>query len=231
MKIAFLGDSITEGIPGVSYVDIIRNSNENFAVSNRGKGGDTVTSLLKRVKNMNDLKSFDVFVLFVGINDIYGKLTFTYKILKAMKNQKAVKDYMQFENKYTELLNYLSAFNKKIIVIPPLLLGEDLSTQWNDQVFELVKIVKGLATVNQNSVFLNVRKVFVEELNDKEVSNYLPLRIIELGKDVTQLKNSDSVDKKSMERGLYLTLDGVHINSKGAKILSRMILEELNRLK
>lgn len=229
MRIVFLGDSITEGVPGVSYVDTIRSANEDLDIVNRGKGGDTVASLLKRVEKMSDLESFDVFVLFIGINDIFGKLSWQYKFFKALRNQKAAKDHIQFEEKYKELLTSLSTFNKKIIVVPPLLLGEDLSNSWNNQVIELVNIVERLVADNQNSIYLNARTVFIDELHDKEISKYLPLSLIEVVKDVAQLKNSAQVDYRSKERGLYLTLDGVHINSIGAKILSSIILEELNR--
>lgn len=229
MKIAFLGDSITEGVPGVSFVDYICKSNGGFNTVNLGKGGDTVASLLKRVRKMDDLDSFDVFVLFVGINDVYGKLTTIYKILKTLKGQKASRNYLSFEKKYKELLNYLIGYKKKIIVIPPLLLGEDFDNQWNYQVFELVNIVESLTSGNPNIVFLNAREKFVDQLSTKDASTYLPLSIIELYNDVTTLKSTELVDKKSSERGLHLTLDGVHINSKGATILSNMIIEELKK--
>lgn len=229
MKIAFLGDSITEGIPGVSFVDYVSKNNGSFDAVNLGKGGDTVASLLKRVRKMDDLDSFDVFVLFVGINDVYGKLTPTYKILKALKGQKAARNYLNFEKQYKELINYLIEYRKKIIVIPPLLLGEDFNTQWNYQVFELVSIVKSLTSEISNIVFVDARAKFVDELSTKDGSTYLPLSIRELYKDVTTLKSAELVDKKSSERGLHLTLDGVHINSKGATILSNMIIKELNK--
>ena len=48
MKVLFLGDSITEGVPGVSYVELIKKET-TYECINRGKGGDTVSSLYRRV--------------------------------------------------------------------------------------------------------------------------------------------------------------------------------------
>jgi len=229
MKIVFLGDSITEGVPGVSYVDIIRNATEDFEIVNRGKGGDTVESLLKRVYHMSDLNSFDVFVLFVGINDIFGTLTWQYKFLKALKKQTATKSIVQFEASYSAILNYLSSFNKKIIVVPPLLLGEEVNSNWNQQVAELVSVIEKVVMENKDARFLDIRKVFIDVLKNRDISSYMPLSILELGKDVTRLKTAQSVDQKSKERGLHVTLDGVHINSEGANIIASNIVKELHK--
>ena len=45
--------------------------------------------------------------------------------------------------------------------------------------------------------------------------------------DVKNLKDISLVDQKSQERGLYLTLDGVHINSVGALMISNAITSYL----
>lgn len=47
--IAFFGDSLTEGSPGVSYFDILKDKLPNENLLNFGKGGDTVISLYKRI--------------------------------------------------------------------------------------------------------------------------------------------------------------------------------------
>lgn len=228
MKIAFLGDSITEGVPGISYVDIIQNNSTGFEVVNLGKGGDTVSSLLRRLKKVKDLNTVDIFVLFIGINDVYGTLTWQYKFLKMLKNQTAARDNICFRKEYIKLLSILEEFNKKVIVIPPLLIGEEIGNMWNLEVVALVEIIKELID-KTNFDYLDVREVFINELKNKKVSKYLPLRVRDVVKDVVQLKSQEMVDQRSKERGLYLTLDGVHINSKGAKILADMITTKLIR--
>jgi len=222
MKILFLGDSITEGIPGVSYVSIMQDSNSDYDLVNRGVGGDTVSSLLRRVKKMNDLSSFDQIVLFVGVNDVFGKLTNTYKILKTLTKQRWAKDTSIFKKQYEDLIAHIMKKNKNIIIIPPLLIGEDISNKWNIELYVLIKIVNDISNTN-NLTYLDLYSEFKEYLNDKQISNYLPMKITELLKDVKGLTTPSLVDQKSNERGLHLTLDGVHINSKGAKIISKAI--------
>ena len=131
MKILFLGDSITEGVPGVPYVPMIQNSFTDCNLVNRGIGGDTVSSLLRRVIKMDDLSSFDHIVLFIGVNDVFGKLTKAYKILKTLRKQGWAKDISMFKNQYNELITYIMKENSNIIVIPPLLIGEDFNNKWN----------------------------------------------------------------------------------------------------
>lgn len=228
MKIAFLGDSITEGIPGVSYVDIISKNNNEFTVVNLGKGGDTVSSLYRRIQNNDDLVGFDVFVLFIGINDVFGKLTWQYKLLKALRRQQAARDIHQFKKGYQKLLSELTKYNKRIIVVPPLLLGEQVNNVWNKEVNQLVEIIKD--TIKHTEIeYIDVRKAFIEELKGKQISDYMPMKLLKVVKDVLQLENSDMVDQRSESRGLHVTVDGVHINSKGAKILSDMISAELKK--
>lgn len=222
MNILLLGDSITEGVPGVSYVAKLEEMHPNSQFLNAGKGGDTVSSLMKRVKKMNDLNTYDHIVLFVGVNDIFGKLTTTYKLLKSLKRQFAAKDESMFKKQYQELVDYILLYNNNLIIIPPLLIGEDITNKWNQSLTGLRQVTKDIATKYTLS-FLTVYEEYYAYIQDKEISQFLPLSVKTLLKDVSGLSNSNLVDLKSKERGLHLTLDGVHINSIGANIISKAI--------
>ena len=231
MKIAFLGDSITEGVLGVSFFDIIRELLSEMEMVNLGVGGDTVHSLLRRVEKTDDLNTFDVFVLFVGVNDVFGKINTQHRLIKLLQRQKPARNHVKFKETYNELLRYLLDFNKKIIVIPPLLLGEDISSKWNVQVKQLANIVEEQAKFYKETRFVDLRNIFVERLTGKKISGYLPYSIVSIKKDVDTLHSTGIIDSKSKERGLHLTLDGVHINSIGANIIAREVVHELKRLK
>lgn len=227
MKIAFLGDSITEGVPGVSYVDIIQKHSNGYHCINYGVGGDTVISLTKRVKKIDNLHKMDVIVLFVGINDLFGKLNVQHRILKVLMNQKPARNELIFKQSYSELLLYLQKFHKRLIVIPPLLLGENLQNGWNEKVQRFAKIVEEQATFYKNIDFINIRSIFIERMKNKKISSYLPESIMSIKKDVDYLKTKEIIDSKSIERGLHLTLDGVHLNSIAANIIAREIIHHL----
>jgi lysophospholipase L1-like esterase len=230
MKIVFLGDSITQGIPGVSYVSMVEKSLPQYEIVNRGVGGDTVSSLQKRVKKMNDLLTFDYIVLFIGVNDVFGKLTNSYKILKTLKRQKWAKDIQEFQLQYIELVTYIKSKNKQLILIPPLLIGEDINNPWNKELKKLIKIIQDIAR-QEHLTYLDVYHEYTTYLKDQDISSYLPMKIPELLKDVKNLSNPSLVDAKSKERGLHLTLDGVHINSKGAKMISDAVIQYLESVR
>ncbi len=226
MKVLFLGDSITEGIPGVSYVSMIQDNCIDYELVNRGIGGDTVSSLFVRVKKMNDLSSFDQIVLFIGTNDVFGKLTNSYKILKILRRQRWTKDNSTFEKQYKDLINFIIIQNKKVIIIPPLLIGEDMNNCWNKELLDLINIIHDIS-IKKHLTYIDLYSDFNEYLKDKFISNFLPLKISELLKDMKRLTNTSLTDKKSKDRGLHLTLDGVHINSLGAEMISKSIIDYL----
>lgn len=219
MKIAFLGDSITEGLLGVSFFDMLVSELPSHELVNFGKGGDTVLSLHKRIKRL-DLSSFDTIVLFIGVNDQFSKLTVAYRLLKMMMMQNSSKNLEQFKQRYIDLLDFLG--DKRIIVIPPLVLGEDGTNKWNKVLGEYTNIIDELVQVRENVSFINVRKTFLAYLSEKTISDYLPYHIPQLQKD-TLLSTSQEIDEVATKRGLHLTLDGVHINSKGASMIKDAI--------
>lgn len=229
MKILFLGDSITEARPGVSFVNMVQSEFDEYTCVNRGKGGDTVSSIFRRMKKMNDLSDFDKIVLFVGINDTYGKLSTKYKFTKILSRQKWAKNDLVFIMTYKNLLEYLYSKVKDVIVIPPLVMGEDLSNKWNKEVTDRESKIEVLTRHFDEMTYLDIHNKFYDYLGRKEVVEYLPLSLREVANDVVTLKTNKDVDNKSKERGLHLTLDGCHINSKGASIIAKEIIKTLKK--
>jgi lysophospholipase L1-like esterase len=229
MKIAFLGDSITEGIPGVSFVNILQERLKDHELKNFGKGGDTVSSLKKRIKKIPNLPSYDVIILFVGVNDVFGKLTFLYKVLKTMTRQRWAKGVPDFKSDYRSILDDVLSENTRVIVIPPLLIGEDVTNKWNVELLQYVSAIEGVIKDFSGLEYIDVRKEYINYLSGKKISGFLPRRLSELLKDVREIESDEGVDERSKARGLHLTLDGVHINSKGARILADSIFGVLKK--
>lgn len=229
MKIAFLGDSITEGVPGVSFVKLLEQHFPQHQLVNYGKGGDTISSLNRRIHKIPELDYFDVFILFVGVNDLFGKLTFTYRMLKTLMRQRWARNIHAFKAQYKSTLEYLLTKNARIIVIPPLLIGEDVHNKWNLMLTEYVSTIESLVATYPSIEYLDVRKEVLSYLEDKPISSFIPSNVLELLKDVKELYSDDDVDERSNSRGLHVTLDGVHINSKGARCLKDGIITVLDR--
>jgi lysophospholipase L1-like esterase len=70
MRIAFLGDSLTEGRPGESFLARLRVLLPGDELLNHGRAGDTVPALLARLEH-TALEPVDLDVLWIGVNDAF----------------------------------------------------------------------------------------------------------------------------------------------------------------
>ncbi len=70
MRIAFLGDSLTEGRPGESFLARLRALLPGDELLNYGRAGDTVPALLARLER-TALEPVDLAVVWIGVNDAF----------------------------------------------------------------------------------------------------------------------------------------------------------------
>jgi len=119
MKIAFFGDSLTEGIHGASYFEILKKKLPEHELLNFGKGGDTVISLYKRIQSLDMDSSFDMSFLWVGVNDILVKTSWIYPILKRIRRQPWAKNLEDFDYYYRSLLDFLKKTSHHLVTVSP----------------------------------------------------------------------------------------------------------------
>lgn len=223
MKILFLGDSITAGTLGVSYVDLLQNRFPRHELINRGKSGDTVSSLYRRVKRWNLEDRTDIAVIFIGVNDVFGKLTPSYRMLKMLRRQRWAPTQEHFERVYRLLLRGVTMRAGRVITIPPLLLGENQRNPWNTEIQALAGICRSVSSEFDNVHFLEIRERWVEELRGMAVSDYLPNRMRRLAEDKIKFSTAGQIDAAAARRGLHFTVDGVHLNTRGADFIAKAI--------
>jgi lysophospholipase L1-like esterase len=224
-RIAFFGDSLTEGFPGVAYFDILEKALPDHELLNYGKGGDTVISIYRRTLDLQLDKPSDIAFLWIGTNDVFAKISWFYPILKTLSKQPWAANHAEFERQYHLLLKYLCRFATRVITVPPVFMGEDLHNKWNKEMGKLSGIIKKVSNSYDTVEFLDLGKIFYAKLEGKPLSNYLPKSAARVIMDVLLLQEDDQIDRKSRERGLHYTLDGVHLNSKGAEIVAEAFLE------
>jgi lysophospholipase L1-like esterase len=228
MKIAFYGDSLTEGFPGTSYVEILKRKLPEHTLLNYGKGGDTVLSLYRRVVKLKLLEPVDITFLWVGVNDVFVKVAWRYPIFKTLLRQPWSRDIEAFREYYQLLLDLLCPQANKVVTVSPLFIGENMNNRWNKELEGLCKIIKALSASDEKIEYVNLRTAFVQRLASKNISNYIPKSAIRVVLDAVLLNNKTQIDQKASERGLYFTLDGVHLNSAGAEIVSAIFLKTIN---
>jgi hypothetical protein len=104
-----------------------------------------------------------------------------------------------------------------------------MNNRWNKELDGLCEVIEALSASDEKIEYVNLRTMFVQRLASKNISNYLPKSDIRVVLDAVLLKSKTQIDQKSPERGLFFTLDGVHLNCAGAEIVSNVFLKTINQ--
>jgi len=213
----------------VSYFDILKEKIPQHDLINSGRGGDTVISLYQRIRKSNIYEKYDIAFLWVGVNDVFVHTSWKFPITKLLSNQSWTKNAKDFINCYKWLLETVTYNAKKTFVVSPLIIGEDMLNKWNKILGELSLEIEDLATKYENVKYIDVRKVFISTLLSKKASPFIPYRIIVDTIIAYLLNDPEYVERKSKDRGLYLTFDGVHLNNAGAHMIAEIFLHHIKK--
>ena len=212
MKIALIGDSLTEGRPGVSFTNMLKEKYPDIKFVNLGKPGESVKSLYTRLKK-DQLDVYDLSFLWIGVNDVYSKLL-------SVQAQPVAKDLDEFEEYYVKVLELIIESSKKVITVTPAIVGENSYNASNNEIKQMNVLIESIASKYENVSFLNMQSVFFNHLSKVNPSDYMNTKVMKVMMDVLLYKKASRVDKISKKRGLHLTLDGIHLNSAGAQIVA-----------
>lgn len=224
MKIIFFGDSLTEGIPGISYIDILKEKLPKHNLVNAGKGGDTVISLYRRIRKMKLKETYDIAFLWIGTNDILVHVSKKYPIIKACCMQPWAKSINHFSNRYQKLLELVSKYAKKTFVVSPAIIGEDINNKWNKKLGNLSLEIKKISSKFKNVEYIDMHKEFTSFLSAKKPSKFILNGIFRDVFAAWLFNIPRIVDEKSKRRGLHLTVDGAHLNTTGARMVAKVFL-------
>lgn len=230
LRIAFFGDSLTEGFTGASYIDLLKNEFPDETLLNYGKGGDTVISLLKRLEKLPFNAPFDISFLWIGINDILVKTSWVYPIIKTLRGQPWARNFEDFGNHYRKLARLLLPRTDLLITVSPLVIGEDLNNSWNNELRKLDSIITQTSDEHDSCIHLDLRKFFLAQLHSANTSSSAPKSFLRPMKDAAVSKKKDSVAAESSGRGLSLTLDGVHLNEAGAALVAQSFANAIKKI-
>jgi lysophospholipase L1-like esterase len=220
VKVSFFGDSLTEGFPGVAYFGLLKNKFPDHELLNYGKGGDTVISLLKRLEKLTFPEPFDIAFLWVGVNDVFVKTSWSYPIIKTLRRQPWAKNQEVFGNCYRKLLHFLLPKTKRLFTVSPLLIGEDLNNRWNRELEELGRIIAELSAKHESCIHIDLREIFISRIDSKSVSPYVPKSFLRILRDASAFKTSEAIAEEASRRDFQLTLDGIHLNGIGAALVA-----------
>jgi len=229
MKIAFLGDSLTAGIPGASYFDVLCKLLPHHDLVNLSRPGDSVIEAYQRAAMLDSNAAFDMIFLWIGTNDVFVKASWTFPCFRWLLRQSWAKNEAEFLRYYGLILDNLHRKAKYVYAVSPGLVGEDLNNEWNVELEKWSIEVKTLTSTYKNVDYLNVREIFKVRLASKRISKYVARSALGVGRDALTLRNVEQINKISRNRGLHYTLDGVHLNEQGAEIVARIFIEAIRK--
>ncbi|MCF7925128.1 MAG: hypothetical protein K9L26_01155 [Candidatus Izimaplasma sp.] len=219
MTIIFLGDSLTVGKPGVSYMRFL-DKDSNVKHINLAKAGETTTSLFARIKTFDILDQANHVMLFVGTNDVFSKLSLLPKSNHPKQYQNA------FLDRYQKTLSYVLKKTDKVTVISPLIIGENITNKANQILHDYSTALESMISTYNNVAFVDVQSLFYDYLRDKPVSDYLSTSLKDIMADVAY-QSLTEINDISKQRHLQLTIDGLHLNETGAKLIATKLNEIL----
>jgi lysophospholipase L1-like esterase len=222
-RIAFYGDSLTAGIPGVSYVKLIQQVLPQHKILNFGKINDTPLSLYRRIENQRLDQPVDVAFVFVGVNDLLVSRSWLFSRIR----RQWARDDAEFRHHYTLLLKKIAGFAGQAICISPVFIGENFESEPQHQLGRRCAIIQSIASDQPRTEYLDIRTVFSELLRDKTTFPTLRQNLVQSVWDSLMNRNPEAITRVSAARGLHYTIDGVHLNSAGARIIAVQCLDAL----
>ena len=221
-RILFIGDSITEGKIGIGYVDIIQRNFPEFQCLNYGRGGDTLSKIFTRLLNLlkTHHQNYDIIVIEAGHNDLF--LPYVKSRWKFTSIRK-VTPLNKIERVYNNGLEMVGLLSKAKVILTTLsCLGEDFNSQINQKRRFINDKIREISFKHE-AYLADVSSIF-DKILKKSFSSYNlinhPLNMV---LDYFRSKRMNWVEKICKKRGLVLTIDGGHLNSKGAIIYAKEI--------
>jgi lysophospholipase L1-like esterase len=230
MRIAFLGDSLTSGVPGSSYFSMLNERLPDHTLVNLGRGNDTVVSLYRRVARMPFDEPFDVAFLWIGVNDLAAGNSRLYRAVTALAGQRRSRDLNEFRTYYRLTLDLLCQRAKRLIAVSPLMRGENPDNAWNWRLALLSAAIEDLTSYYPQAEFLDLRAVFAQRFAGKRSSDYVLHSALRVLLDALTLRTEEQIDRIATRRGLHFTLDGLHLNGAGAELVADTFAAEIQDL-
>lgn len=227
-----LGDSITEGKIGASYVERLRAQLPGVRIINAGMNGDTVVHLLRRAERDVIAHAPDVITILVGLNDlttVYG-LRSSRLYYRTLKRLRIAITPPRFLMAYRRLIDTLRTRTQARIALCTLTtVSEDPDEPVQHLIDAYSIIVRGLAR-QEGLPLIDVRAAFHAALaHEPRVGR--PYRIWLPPLDWLSIRvRRSSYDALGARRGYRLLCDGAHLAGGGAALVAEAMLPTLRTL-
>jgi lysophospholipase L1-like esterase len=157
VRIAFLGDSLTEGSPGASYFTLLRRRLPGHDLRNMGRAGDSVVDLLARVQHAG-LEPADLAFVWIGTNDAaMGEWTsWSYEAFEPLSWPDTL---TRISSVYARLLGLVLAEAPVALCVPPVT-ADELDDAWERRVADVAELVAAAVAAEPRAALLDLASAF-----------------------------------------------------------------------
>lgn len=233
MKTIFLGDSLTQGMPGVSYCRFFENKQD---LINKGLGGDTLIGAKRRLEKMLKKAKYanvDQYVIEIGTNDIllpflktsFPLWRFTVWLKGKLLGCIPAADLDEFRRQYEEMLTILRKANKVVLVVGLPFIEND-TLPLNDSMAVYNRAIVALCEKYEIPYF-DLKALELEIKGDRLGSYFFGKTNFGNVIDTIFTSFLPFSMAVSKARNLAVTVDSVHLNKETAKKLAIAIKPHL----
>jgi lysophospholipase L1-like esterase len=227
------GDSLTEGMIGASYVDMLRERlPAAVRVINAGVNGDTAINLLRRVER--DVVPYrpDVVVILVGLNDlttVYGWPT-NRAYYRTVKRVTVELTPVRFAHAYRRLIAVLrERTGARLALCTLTTVGERLEAPFQVYVDAYSTVIRALA-IQERLPLIDLRAAFSAALA-AEPHDGPPYHIWTPLLDWAAIGlRGRSYAELAARRGYRLLCDGAHLADAGAALVAETMLPHIQHM-
>lgn len=165
MRIAFYGDSLTEGRPGFGYLPLLARRLPRHELVNRGRAGDTTIDLLARLRR-DGLDQADLAVVWIGANDAFVSSGGDWlaegsdRLLAGEPPPDWGVVVTAIARDYELLLDLVAPTVTRLLLVPPVAPDGDLGEPYTARFDGLARLVKAAADARPEARFVDLRPVF-----------------------------------------------------------------------
>ena len=226
--VACIGDSLTHGNVGQSWVDYLRLEFKDTIFLNEGINANTSWQVLQRLEPILECKP-DVIILMIGTNDALGSFDVNSG-LRYKRNNKLpeVPTFDKYKEYLPKIIERLSVSPKvAICTLPPI--GENKESKVNQHVNQFNDFIKIVAKEEN----INLLQVSDSLWSDIDSRTY-PSEIDYNPKSITLLRRifggifhyylfRKSWNDISESKGQWILFDQIHLNERGANIVFNLV--------
>jgi lysophospholipase L1-like esterase len=204
VRIAFYGDSLTEGWPGAGFMPLLAARLPGHTLLNRGRAGDTTSDILARLRR-DGVERVDLAVVWIGTNDAFAAAGGDWPTESGRPAEDG--DWLAEDGDwllvgepppdwsavaatvartYDLVLELVAPTARRLLLLPPVAPDGDLGEPFTTRLEELARIVEAAAGSRPQVCFVDLRSAFADAAGP-------------------------------------FTIDGVHLNETGAAVVAEVV--------